>query len=65
MHTSPHIIRVNKPGRMRWVGHVACTGRRETYTDFWWGNTEVKRPLGRSKCRLHDTVNPFKSKLFL
>jgi len=35
MYSSPHIIRVTKPGRPRWVGHVACTGRREIYTVFW------------------------------
>jgi hypothetical protein len=26
LHTSPGIIRVMKPRRMRWAGHVACTG---------------------------------------
>jgi len=39
----PHhilFVRITKPGRLRWVGHVACTGRTETYTGFWWGNTE-------------------------
>jgi len=23
---------------MRWVGHVAATGRGDVYTGFWWGN---------------------------
>jgi len=27
-----------KSRRMRWVGHVACMGRGEVYTWFWWGN---------------------------
>ena len=26
---SPNIIRVNKSGRMRWAGHVACMGERK------------------------------------
>ena len=24
--------------RMKWAGHVACMGRREVYTRFWWEN---------------------------
>jgi hypothetical protein len=40
MYTSPHIIKVTKPGRVKLVGHVACTERREIYTGFWWGKTE-------------------------
>ena len=23
---------------MRWAGHVACVGKAEVYTGFWWGN---------------------------
>jgi hypothetical protein len=23
---------------MRWVGHVAATGRGDMFTGFWWGN---------------------------
>jgi len=27
-----------KSRRMIWAGHVACMGRAEMYTGFWWGN---------------------------
>ena len=23
---------------MRWAGHVACIGRGQVHTGFWWGN---------------------------
>jgi hypothetical protein len=26
-----------KSRRMRWAGHVACTGRGMGYKEFWWG----------------------------
>jgi hypothetical protein len=38
LYFSPHIIRVIKLGRMRWVGHVNVWGKGEVYTGFWWGN---------------------------
>jgi len=28
-----------KSRRMRRVGHVAYRGKREVYTEFWWGDT--------------------------
>jgi hypothetical protein len=37
-YTSPNIIRVIKTRRMRWIGHVAATGRGDVYTGFCWGN---------------------------
>ena len=37
LYCSPNIVRVIKSRRMRgW--HVACMGKREVYTEFWWGN---------------------------
>jgi hypothetical protein len=36
--SSPNIIRVIKPRRLRWAGHVARMGRGEVHTGFWWGN---------------------------
>jgi hypothetical protein len=42
MYSSPNIIRVIKSRRMRWAGHVACTGeRRSGYRIL------VGRPEGR------------------
>jgi len=28
--------------RMRWEENVACMGRREMHTGFWWGNLKKK-----------------------
>jgi len=30
---------------MRWAGHEACTGRRDVYTRFWWGNLRKRDHL--------------------
>jgi hypothetical protein len=35
MH-KPIKIRMIKSRRMRWAGHVARMGRRETRKDYWW-----------------------------
>jgi len=50
------IVRVIKPRRMRWAGHVACTGEI-------WGLYRVlvwkpggKRPLGRPRRRWEDNI---------
>ena len=45
MYRSPNIIRVIKPRRMRWVGHVARMGREEARTGFWWGNLRERDHL--------------------
>jgi hypothetical protein len=42
LYSSPNIIRVIKPRRMRWVGHVARAGEREVHTGFWWGRIILK-----------------------
>jgi hypothetical protein len=31
---------------MRWAAHVALCGRREAYTEFWWGNLWKRDYLG-------------------
>jgi hypothetical protein len=31
---------------MEWVGHVACMGRGEAYTGFWWGNLRERDRFG-------------------
>jgi hypothetical protein len=38
VYSSLVIIRMIKPGRMRWVGYVAHTGRREMHIGVWWGS---------------------------
>jgi hypothetical protein len=37
-YCSPNIIWVIKSRRMRWAAHVACVGRGEVHTGFWWRN---------------------------
>jgi hypothetical protein len=44
LHFSPSIIRILKPRRMRWAGHVARMGRRGTRIGYWW---ESQREGGR------------------
>jgi len=43
---SLNIVRVMKSRRMRWARHVACRGRGEGYTGFWWGNLGERDHLG-------------------
>jgi hypothetical protein len=31
--------------RMRWAGYVACVGKREAYTGFWWGTLRERDHL--------------------
>jgi hypothetical protein len=45
LYTSPNIVRVIKPRRMRWAGNVARMRRDEVYTGFWWGNLRGKDHL--------------------
>jgi hypothetical protein len=33
--SSPSKIRIIKPRRMRWVGHLAGMGRKGTLIDYW------------------------------
>jgi hypothetical protein len=37
LYSSQNIIRVIKSRIMRWAAHVACMGKREVRTGFWWG----------------------------
>jgi hypothetical protein len=38
LYSSSNIVRVIKPTRMRWTGHVVRTGRKEACIGFWWEN---------------------------
>ena len=42
LYCSPNNIWVIKSRRMRWAGHVACMGRGEVHTGFWWGNVRER-----------------------
>jgi hypothetical protein len=46
LYSSPNIFQVIKSRRMRWAGHIERTGRRETYTGFWWRNLRERDHLG-------------------
>jgi hypothetical protein len=47
LYSSPSIIRIIKPRRMRWVGHVAQMGMKRNVYRLSVGKPERKRPLGR------------------
>jgi len=48
---------VIKSRRMRWAGHVACTGDRRGLLRVLVGKPEGKRPLGRPRRRWEDDNN--------
>jgi hypothetical protein len=51
LYTSPNVIRVVKPRRMRWVGNVARMGEMRSAYSIMVGKSEGKRSLGRSWSR--------------
>jgi hypothetical protein len=56
LYFSPSIIRILKPRRMRWAGHVARIGEKRTAYRLLVGKPEGKRPLGRPKRRWVDSI---------
>ena len=42
LYCSPNIFWVIKSRRIRLAGHVACMGRGEVYTGFWWGDMKER-----------------------
>jgi hypothetical protein len=36
LYSSPNIIIMIEPRRMRWAGHVAGMGRRGVHVEYWW-----------------------------
>jgi hypothetical protein len=51
MYSSPNVVRMIKPRRMRWVGHVARMGEGRGVYRVFVGRSEGKRPLGRPRRR--------------
>jgi hypothetical protein len=47
LYSSPNIIRMIKPRRMRWAGHVARMGEMRHAYEILTGTPEGRRPLGR------------------
>ena len=56
LYSSPNIFRVIKSRRLRWAGHIACTGKRRGVYRVLVGKSEGKRPLGRFKRRWEDNI---------
>jgi hypothetical protein len=56
LYSSPNIVRVNKPRRMRWAGHVARMGEGRGVYRVLVGRPEGKRPLGRPRRRWEDNI---------
>jgi len=51
MYSSPNIVRMIKPRRMRWARHVARMGEERGVYRFLVGKSEGKRPMGRPRDR--------------
>jgi hypothetical protein len=51
LYSSPSIIRIIKPRRMRLAGHIALVGEKKKPYRLLVGNPEGKRPLGRPRRR--------------
>jgi hypothetical protein len=49
LYSSPNIIQVIKLRRMRWTGHVECTGQRKGAHRILVGRPEGRRSLGRPR----------------
>jgi hypothetical protein len=50
-YSSPCIIIMTKPKRMKWTGHVAQMGKKRNACSILVGKPEVKRRLGRLRRR--------------
>ena len=56
LYSSPNIIPVIKPRRMRWVGHVLHMGEIRGVYGVLVGKPEGKRPLGGPRHRWEDNI---------
>jgi hypothetical protein len=57
LYSSPSIIRMIKPSRMRWAGHVASMVERRNACKILVRKPEVKRPLRRHRRSWEDNIN--------
>jgi hypothetical protein len=56
LYSSPNIVRVIKPRRMRWAGHVARMGEERGVYRVLVEKPEGKSPLGRPRRRWVDNI---------
>jgi hypothetical protein len=56
LYSSPSIIRLIKPRRMRWAGHVARVVEKRNAYKLLVGKQEGKRPLGRPRRSWVDNI---------
>jgi hypothetical protein len=56
LYSSPNIVRVVKPRRMRWAGHVARMGEERGVHRLLVGKPEGKSPLGMPRRRWEDNI---------
>jgi hypothetical protein len=56
LYSSPSIIRIIKPRRMRWAGYVARMEEKRNAYRLLVGNPEGKRPLGIPRRRCVDNI---------
>jgi hypothetical protein len=57
LYSSPNIVRVIKPMRMRWAVPVARMGEGRCVCRIWVGRPAGKRPLGRPRRRWEDNIS--------
>ena len=51
-----HIVRVIKPRRLRWAGHVVRMEQNSSIFKVLTGTPTGKRSLGRPRCRWEDNI---------
>ena len=56
LYTSPNVVWVIKPRRMRWAGHVARMGEERGVCRVLLGKPEGRTPLGRPRCTCVDNI---------
>ena len=56
LYSSPSSVRVIKPRRVRWAGHIACMWEKRGVCRVLVGKPEGKRPLGRPRRRWEDNI---------
>jgi hypothetical protein len=56
LHSLPSILRMIKPRRMKWVGHVSRMKEKRNAYRLLVGNPEGKRPLGKQRRRWLDNI---------